>query len=583
MSASYLPFKKLHFAEITDIDPASLKKAAKFARQQGRDVEPIGQSTTLNFIAKSLGIKAGWSGYEKEYRDSIVPFLKKNHLRQRQNILKQDLHDQFHNFHSEQISGRLFDSGRPVPEKMFIGDGFNYWDLLELAVKHPKMHVETATGDHISQIDRRSIPNNFRIHLDDGICDFTNAIVFSNFLGDQLCKPSEEGAVACLYRLDEMARSDLKRAGEILSILLQHAECGWAEVIPYNENLVFLRLDDGRYDLFFKNMRRQKFAKNPCLPYLRDRDISKKSRSDDFSVWSYFQYDGWKELDEHNANVMCLGTVSKPSMRIDETGNAFVEEYLVKKGRYQPVRNEAPARNNYHYKTNRNGGLCFTDLITIKEFDRFLDQNSDYARHRESLEDVGNFAWAAYEPGDLPAAVTWYDALAYASWRRGVEKLPLRLLDAAQFVDLTDGLQSLAPEHNEQHTYSHTELPDNPFTLYDPENEAYLAEIGRKPGYMHEDDFKKWTLRYNQNPLRWGTSNSKLKVVRSPWFSEWLAPKGQAINTWGFCPPQDIMFAHRYAGAYSSGSFAPSSDGKYKSMKIGFRLSYNVSRSEEFV
>ncbi|MEY8099795.1 hypothetical protein AB9F29_20730 [Falsihalocynthiibacter sp. S25ZX9] len=583
MHVSYLPFKNLHFAEITDIDPDSLKKASEFARRQGRDVEPIGHSTTLNFIAKSLGVKAGWSGYQKEYRDSIAPFLEENRLLRRQDILKQDLNDQFHHFSSEQISGRLFNSGRPLPDKMFIGDGFNYWDLLDLAVKHPKMHVETSMGDHIFQIDRSGIPNNYQIHMNDGKCDFTDASVFSNFLGDQLCKPPEEEPVACLYRLDETARSDLKRAGEILSILLQGAESGWAEVIPYNKNLVFLRLDDGRYDFFFKNMRHQKFARNPYLPYLRDKDISKKSRSDDFSVWSYFQYDGWKELDVHKANVMCLGTVSKPSMRIDVTGEAFLKEYLIDHGRYQLERHEAPARKGYHYKSSENGGLCFTDLVTIKKFDRFLAENPDYARHREGLEDVGNFAGAEYEPDDLPAAVTWYDALAYASWRRGVEKLPLRLLEVAQFVDLTDGLQSLAPEHNEEFTYSHAEFPDRPFTFYDPENEAYLPEIGRRPDYMPEGEFKKWTLRYSQKTLLWGTSNFKLEVVRSPWFSEWLAPKGQAINTWGFCPPQDIMFAHRYAGAYSSGSFAPTSDGKYKSMKIGFRLCYKVFGSEGFV
>lgn len=582
MTVSYLPFEKLHFAEITGLDPTSLKKAAKFARQQGRDVEAIGQVTALNFIAKSLGIKAGWSAYKKEYRDSIAPFLEENRLLRRQGILKQDLNDQFHYFDSEQISGRLFESGRPIPEKMFIGDGFNYWDLLELAVKHPNMHVESGMGKHVSQFDQRIPPMNFRIHMNDGMCSLSDAWDLSNFLGDQLCKPSEEEPVACRYRLSETDKSNLKRAGEILSILLQGTEHGWAEVIPYNKNLVFLRLDDGRYDFFFKNMRRQKFARNPFLPYLRDKDISKKSRSDDFSVWSYFQYDGWKELDVHKANVMCLGTVSKPSMRIDETGNAFVEEYLVKNGRYQPVRNEAPARNNYPYKTSKNGGLCFTDLVTIKEFDRFLDQNPDYARHRESLEDVGNFAGAANEPDNLPAAVTWYDALAYASWRRGVEKLPLRLLETAQFLALADGLKSLAPEENEKIRSTHI-LYSPPFTFYNPENKAYLPEIGGKPEYMPEGEFKKWTLRYNQKPLQLETSNSELKVVRSPWFSEWLAPIGQAINTWGFCPPQDIMFAHRYAGAYSSGSFAPSSDGKYKSMKIGFRLCYKVSGSEEFV
>lgn len=52
MPVSYLPFKKLHFAEITDLDPDSLKGVADFARAEGRDVEKIGKVTALNFIAK---------------------------------------------------------------------------------------------------------------------------------------------------------------------------------------------------------------------------------------------------------------------------------------------------------------------------------------------------------------------------------------------------------------------------------------------------------------------------------------------------------------------------------------------------
>ncbi|WP_428542629.1 hypothetical protein [Profundibacter sp.] len=123
MTVSYLPFKKLHFAEITDLDPDSLKQSADFARDEGRDVEKIGQVTALNFIAKSLGIKGGWASYKKEYSESIEPFMDKHRLLKRQDILKHEWDDRFYHFYPEQISGRLFHSGRPFPEKIFVGDG----------------------------------------------------------------------------------------------------------------------------------------------------------------------------------------------------------------------------------------------------------------------------------------------------------------------------------------------------------------------------------------------------------------------------------------------------------------------------
>ncbi len=256
--------------------------------------------------------------------------------------------------------------------------------------------------------------------------------------------------------------------------------------IPYNNNLVFLRLADGRYDFFYKNMRTKKFTKNPYFPYLRDKDISKKSRSDEFSLWSYFQYDGWKEQDDHDANNMCQGIVSEPSNRADYTGEEFLKEYPTKKGRFRPAIHHASPRGGYHYQKYGNGGLCFTDLITVGQFAKFLRNNEGYARHRASLKDVGCFAGPEFEPAGFPAAVTWYDALAYASWRRGVEKLPLKLLDPDQFVTLADGLKSLAPDCDEVITSRHSIFTDRHFTFYSPENDAYEMETGKHPDCMSE-------------------------------------------------------------------------------------------------
>lgn len=51
------------------------------------------------------------------------------------------------------------------------------------------------------------------------------------------------------------------------------------------------------------------------------------------------------------------------------------------------------------------------------------------------------------------------------------------------------------------------------------------------------------------------------------------------LNAWGLCPPCDITFAGEYKGNPAHGPFHPSSDGKYKSMKMGFRLCYQVAEN----
>lgn len=60
------------------------------------------------------------------------------------------------------------------------------------------------------------------------------------------------------------------------------------------------------------------------------------------------------------------------------------------------------------------------------QFKRFLEQNSDYAQHRDGLNDVRNLADTGVECDDFPASVTWYDALAYASWRRKKRKATIK-------------------------------------------------------------------------------------------------------------------------------------------------------------
>ncbi len=90
---------------------------------------------------------------------------------------------------------------------------------------------------------------------------------------------------------------------------------------------------------------------------------------------------------------------------------------------------------------------------------------------------------------------------------------------------------------------------------------------------MPENEFQNWTLRFDCAELPIDTSPKGLDVVRSVWVSEWVAQKGFAINGARFTGPCDYMIPTEQPQA---GLFAADSDGKYKSMKICFRLVYSL-------
>ena len=574
----FLSFDKYHVAPIGDIDPGSLKNAAKLARTRYRDDErELSHNLVLNHIAKSLGFRGGFGGYRMEYRDQLTKFMKEQGLAHRRDVLALCAEEEVGlPLTYRQVADRLFCSGLSAPRRIFVG--VDVFELLETTAAVEDLKVgrgnpgeELGFADVVpAEITSRHPPFSYFIAGPEGTLPVSELmLVFRNLLGDQLCEGEDSGRiVAQLYGTDDTERGRLRAAGQIFRRVLNLCPSGWVEVVPYNDRLAFLKAPDGGYEFVFKGLRDAAFRGNIYYPYLRDKDISKSEDANEFGLHLYFNYRGWLEEDRHEAEKAFYAAGGSTATYPGE--DEILKDHLVRTERYRPTEKKAPQRRGYALAERAGHRLCFSDLITVEQFQRFLHRNPDYMTHRHGLWDVEPLEAVNNVSPDLPAAVTWYDAKAYARWTKRSHRLPVRLPTEDEYLAFAAEL----PPHEVTEEDVKAALGRRLNVFFDPHGKKYDGH----PPYMAEEEFARWELRYDPDNITWGTSETGLTTLRSAYFGEWLSPVGAAINGLFMCSQYDVACAARVRVSATRGRFCPRSTGKYKSMKIGFRLVYEADR-----
>ena len=89
--SSFIVFNVNHFAYLTVLSVDAVKKTAKEAvakskKYSSSDRPPLKQSSALNAIANSLGVKGGFATYQQWYDNELTPFLKNNGLIKRKDL-----------------------------------------------------------------------------------------------------------------------------------------------------------------------------------------------------------------------------------------------------------------------------------------------------------------------------------------------------------------------------------------------------------------------------------------------------------------------------------------------------------------
>jgi len=191
-----------------------------------------------------------------------------------------------------------------------------------------------------------------------------------------------------------------------------------------------------------------------------------------------------------------------------------------------------------------------------------MRRNPEYAAYRGALPSVDCWESVNLEVDSfLPAAVTWYDANAYAAWVSKHHKLPVRLLSEEEYLAIARPVMPAAGITSEQFYQGGYPrlcrffLPDGT-PLEDHQSSATKV------------DFQDLLFGYIPEAIQWTQADSGLTFLVSADYGEWLYQEGAAVNTStlsSLCDPEISSYRYR---------FAARSTGKYKSKKVGFRLCY---------
>lgn len=620
LPTTYIPLEKFHIVPVKGLSPAELKKSAK---KTLHDREKISHTTKLNAITKRLGVNGGFAAYEKEYNGSLIPFMAQHNLKKRKNLLnheKDGEYNFYYSFSHQQVSERLFYFEGVIPHKLFTGHDFDFsgpvsWhsqDLYDVLREDSdwsdiilgNYHVRMATDDSfdISRLSERQqsllkldIMTEITVRVLDksglpSVLDFLNnkeaepktrekrykeisvkileLILLKNrnttsssiyhLLGNALTDLSITSEYIKLYAPNTLEKAyferDLNRDRYLQLLLTKfigESNTGWVRVLPYNENLIFLVDSLGNYDFVIKNQRDKKFNHQLFGDRLKRADIPSFIEDYRFERWYYFEYEGNRELDEHNSENLYYLNGGNPSNY--PGSQTILREYFQFKDIYKSENKSSSIRLAGFNQVYIDGkDMMISDLITISEVIYFLEQNEDYRKSRkgDSLGPVNS-----ERDITLPASCTYFDVLAYINWLEKQTGIPLRLLTHYEYVTLRENYCSQSAD-----------LQQDRDTYFIHQNGE---QYGPYPPYMAEADFDSLLLRYSDKGLNLIEKNG-IKFVDSNFFCEWLL-EGVQIRSASLTSFYMNDYVLRESGPQDS-------TGKYKGIKTGFRLCYELKK-----
>ena len=576
MSASSDPIGWLllrdgHAVPLHGLSPDDLKRSRREAVQvPGLNLK---HTTGLKAIVGMLGFKGDFGDYKNTHWPGVQAFMREHGLRERADHFDLDLAvvDLFAGERPTRrgLADRLFVGGSPLPAASFTGYGVNFeeWSWRRpgalMGLRSYYNEQEPTPPSDLDEarewvVERRM---GLRGHI--------------SYLGDVLLRTgSPPNLDRVMYRMEPEDETWSALVARGFRDVMERFGVGWVDIVPFSEDLAFLRAADGTWDLVWRDLRSGPPTEEipeagwGGLPPVHQP--SWLAAEPQFKRWLYMRRGHWDERVQHDAETRYYD-------RGGEAGDAYpgtdelVRRFLVEEGiDMAPATSALPRKTEdipagfTRVSTPNGTSIGVSPLVTVADF-MAVAEETGWLQDRKG-EDL---AKANPAGGDLPAGVTWHDAVAYSAWMERKLGVQVRLLTREEHR----ALRPFPSEH-----YSNMAQADFPWENWPPRHGLESALRWSEPRFLEAGPDRP------EFPHPSGASDggkSRKRWIRDfPPAADWVEPILWAIHdgidfidawdayewvlgpwNWGYT-----------AGLYWEGQIGLTSWGAYKNCKVGFRV-----------
>jgi hypothetical protein len=545
------------------------------------------KSLKITELQKALAVTLGARSYDhwrETERPRILNFLAENGMIHPADLIKWSCLPAFAGaLTAHRLADRFFNSGLPLPKRLFTGvgsllfaaSGYGRMDIQELAGKYMFEDEErleycqlyanevVLRAEHLSLKGPdapKFVDLTGRMLLLNAVSEFVGNMY--NLLGDNLMVPMLEAPVVTTYNVSEKETAFDRRLFQIFRAEIERTDDGWVEVIPLpgNDNIIFLKGADGKFDWVIRDQRDTPLIANSLFPVFKSNELPSATQNSKLAAHLYFRPGEWQDRLIYDAEYRHYAEGG--SIATWPGYDKLLSRELVAGRGYVPPR-PLDGRQERGFVPHRLKDRCLmiSSLITVDDFWHFYE-NSEWRQIRaERLrkikltieEDLA--AVNLDDHGNLPASVTWFDAIAYCRHFEDKTGLPVRLLEVGEWHQICPSpARDIKKDGWGDLTWVLTGGG-----LTGGESKHRFPEACPEGG----------SLRFGKD-LTWSLNHEGLQFLSVVDFGEWLADYGS-----GYAPAANAATGRALrTGPLERDKCPAHLTMRYKGLKVGFRICY---------